>query len=183
MSEHPTQLESAHRRRVLELAYASMIAAAHKLRRRYRTSFEDIDLTVEDLGQYGALKAIECYDRLFAMDSERLISRSVDDVKRSVVSLAMRCIAFHIIDVYRMRDRRRHAVAPDLVISDMDMTNVHRVELWRRIEPLMQTITPRQRAIVASLWEGLEPDEVSQELKVSPNVVQKDLAAIRRVAA
>jgi len=183
MTIYTQRTADAHRARIVELAYASIVAAAFKLRKRYRTSFEDIDLTIDDLGQFGALKAIERYDRLYDQDPDGTLAMADEDLKKTIVSLAMRCIACHIIDTYRMRDRRRGTVAPDQLITEMDNSAVDRIELWRRIEPVMRRIAPRQRDIVRSLWDGLEPDEVGETLKISANVVQKDLAAIRRLAA
>jgi RNA polymerase sigma factor (sigma-70 family) len=174
--------ENAHRRRIMETCYQSIVAAVYKIRKRYRTSFQDIDLTLEDLSQYGALKAIEGYDRLFAADPDRVLLMPEDLLKKDVVGLALRCIACHIIDVYRMRDRRRDTIAPDELISQIDDSDMRRVDLWRRLEPVMASVTARQRAIVVSLWQGLETEEIGSMLGLSTNVVQKDISAIRRVA-
>ena len=173
----------AHRVRILSLAYASIVAAAFRLRKRYRTSFEDIDLTVDDLSQIGALKAVERYDRLLEQHPETMLSMDDEELRKTIVSLAMRCIACHIIDTYRMRDRRRESVAPMGLIEEMDTRTCDRVELWRRVEPVVRGLPSRQREIVAGLWHGLDPDEIGAKLRLSANVVQKDLAAIRRAAA
>ena len=177
-----TILENAHRRRIIELSFEPIVAAADRLKKRYRSALNDIDLTVEDLGQFGCLKAVECYDRLFADNPQGILAMAEDELRRSIVSLAMHCIACHIIDVYRMRDRRRAAIAPDHLVAQIDDTGVRRVELWRRIEPVMAAGTPRPRRILAELLNGADTEDVSVALGLSANAVLKDVAAIRKVA-
>ncbi len=172
----------AHRRRIIEVCYKAIVAAAYKMKRRYRTSFEDIDLTLDDLAQFGVLKAIEAYDRLFSEDPDGIMLIPEDELRQSIVGLALRCIACHIIDVYRMRDRRRATVAPHMLAPEIDDADVRRIELWRRIEPVMAVISPRQRAIVTGLWQGADVPEIGVALGLTVNVVQKDISAIRRAA-
>jgi RNA polymerase sigma factor (sigma-70 family) len=178
-----TTPDLAHRRRIIEICYPAVLAAAHKLRNVYRTSFTDIDLTAEDLGQYGALKAIEYYDRLMADAPGGVLVLTDEALKKSVITLAMRCIACRIIDVYRKRDHQHATNLADVLIDEMDDSEARRVDLWRRVEALMPRITPRQRSVVVGLWQGLNVVEIGATIKMSTNAVHKDIAAVRRIAA
>jgi hypothetical protein len=172
-----------YRRLTLELVYRRLVAGAHRVRKRYRASFEDPDLTVDDLVQIGAMKAVECYDWLMEKDFKLYRSLPPEELQRCLVSHATRYMAWHIIDTYRQRDRRRDAIAPEELLTIVDDSQIARVALWRRVEPLMALLSRRQRSIVQGLWDGLETDAIGAELKLTPNVIQKDLCTIRRLAA
>jgi DNA-binding NarL/FixJ family response regulator len=180
--EHRNPIDR-YRGRILVSVYGRLLAGAHRVRKRYGASFEDPDLTVEDLSQIGAMKAVECYDWLMAKDPERYFSLAAEDLQQLLVVHATRGMAWYVIDTYRRRDRRREAVAPEELLRLVDESQVARVALWRRVEPLMASLSRRQRSIVQALWEGLDTDMIGAELMVTPNVIQKDVAAIRRLAA
>jgi RNA polymerase sigma factor (sigma-70 family) len=183
MSIPDKPMENVQRGRIIGLTYHAMVAAVHKLRKRYHTPFEDAELTVDDLTQHGVVKAIEYYDRL-ADDSSPILQLPEADLKKVMVGFAMRCIACHVIDAYRKRDRRSALLVTFAELTpEIDDTDVRRVELWRRLEDILPRISPRQRDVVVNLWHGQDLADIGSTLRVTANVVQKDLAAIRRVAA
>lgn len=182
MTAHPNATP-AYRDQIVVLVYGHLVAGSHRLRKRYRASFGDPDLGVEDLSHYGAVKAILCFDWLVAKDAEKYLSLPAIELQKVLVGHAMRCMAWRIIDIYRRRDHQRSAIAPEELLAYLDSSFADRVDLWRRIEPLMGRMSTRQRAVVRGLWEGASTDTISADLKVSTNVVQKDLAAIRSLAA
>lgn len=172
-----------YRDRLLAEVYGRLVAAAHRVRKTYRASFSDLDLTVDDLSQIGALRAMERFDWLMEKDAERFLSVPPENLRRYLTRHATEAMAWHVIDTYRQRDRRRSAIAPDELLAVVDDTLTQRVALWRRIEPVMAELSSRQRVIVQGLWDGVDAEEISERLGVSQNVVHKDLAGIRRLAA
>lgn len=172
-----------YRRRTLMGVYGHLLTAAHRVRKRYGASFNDPDLTVEDLSQIGAMKAVECYDWLMAKDVELYFSLPPEDLQQLLIVHATRSMAWHVIDTYRQRDRRRDAIAPDELLRLVDVSQVARVALWRRVEDLMPSLSQRQRHLLRAVWDGLDTETIGRKLQVTPNVVQKDLAAIRSLAA
>lgn len=171
------------RTRLLDRVCRRLTANAHKVRKLLKTSFSDFDLSVEELVQHGALKVVEFYEWMIANKPEVYLPLPEEDLERILVAHAAERMSWHVIDVYRKRDLHSDAVAPAELLAEIDDTGVLRVALWRRIAPLMGSITPRQRAIVQALWDGLDTGEVRGKLGLTVDVIQKDLAAVRSLAA
>lgn len=174
---------AGYRDRMLRAMYGRLTTVAHRVRRRCRSSFGDFDLTIEDLTQHGAVNAIECFRWMMERQPEHYLSMTEEELVACLTRHAARAMVWQIIDTYRKRDLRREKPLPEALLISVDTSTMDRVTLWRRIEEHMAAMSGRQRAVVRGLWDGLDAEEIGAELLVTSNVVRKELAAVRRLAA
>ena len=181
MSGIETSSTGNRRHRIILACLPRIVAGTKKLTFKFWIRKWDIDLTVEDLSQYGMEEVIKAYDGLAAEDPLEFGRLSDQEIKDRLVTWGIMRMAWHIKDTFRSRYRHSIAIAPDDLLNAVDDSSRDRVNIWQRINEVWRRATERQRKSIGHLWNAaIEIDPGMSDSAPTSGEIHKATAKIRR---